>query len=184
MKATAIPLAVVVAGAVRMLDGQTAVYAYLATPSAAGISPLFSSRAASLTARSSTDSATADHAHLGLGPVSARAVSSATSSRSRLIRANAAATDAAHKSDASWDDADAPPLRRHKPRKIALMVEPTPFTHVSGYANRFNEMLRYMSKAGDNVRVLTVDGKTDPDKLPTRKHGYKIEHTQGFTVRR
>ena len=25
-------------------------------------------------------------------------------------------------------------------RKVALLVEPTPFTHVSGYANRFQEM--------------------------------------------
>ena len=169
-KATSISLAIIVLGGVCILDRPTVVAAYVATPSAARISPLFSSRAVTGIAKSG---------HV----VSGRTVASSLSSPSRLMNANAAAMDVQHKSEA-WDDADAPPLRRHKPRKVALMVEPTPFTHVSGYANRFNEMLRYMSKAGDNVRVLTVDGKTDQDKLPSERHGYKIEHTQGFTVRR
>ena len=61
-----------------------------------------------------------------------------------------------------------------------MLVEPTPFTHVSGYANRFKEMLRYLSKAGDNVDILTVDAKTPKDELPTESFGYPIEHTQGF----
>jgi sulfoquinovosyltransferase len=61
------------------------------------------------------------------------------------------------------------------------MVEPTPFTHVSGYSNRFNEMLRYLSKAKDHVDILTVDSKTPEADLPKEKYGYKIEHTQGFT---
>mmetsp|Transcript_6036 Transcript_6036/g.13143 ORF Transcript_6036/g.13143 Transcript_6036/m.13143 type:complete len:538 (-) Transcript_6036:183-1796(-) len=164
----AVTLAVIVLlVAVCILDRPTGVAAYVATPSAARISPLFSSRAVIGIAKSG---------HV----VSVRTVGSSLSSPSRLMNANAAAMDVQQKSEA-WDDADAPPLRRHKPRKVALMVEPTPFTHVSGYANRFNEMLRYMSKAGDNVRVLTVDGKTDQDKLPSERHGYKIEHTQGFT---
>lgn len=42
-----------------------------------------------------------------------------------------------------------PPLRRTKPRKIALFIEPTPFTYVCGYSNRFKELLRFLSKAGD-----------------------------------
>ncbi|EJK62906.1 hypothetical protein THAOC_16464 [Thalassiosira oceanica] len=75
---------------------------------------------------------------------------------------------------------EVPPLKRNPPRKIALLVEPTPFTHVSGYANRFKEMLRYLSKAGDNVDILTVDAKTPKDELPEESFGYKIEHTQGF----
>lgn len=165
----AIRLAAIVLGAFLSLDRPTVVSAYVATQSAARISPLFSSRAA-------TGSASSGHV------LSGRTAASSIVPPSRLMNANAAAMDIQFKSEA-WDDADAPPLRRHKPRKVALMVEPTPFTHVSGYANRFNEMLRYMSKAGDNVRVLTVDGKTDQDKLPTEKYGYKIEHTQGFTVR-
>lgn len=76
---------------------------------------------------------------------------------------------------------DAPALDRAPPRNICLMVEPTPFTHVSGYSNRFNEMLRYLKKAGDHVDILTVDAQTKPEDLPKEKFGYKIEHTQGFT---
>lgn len=76
---------------------------------------------------------------------------------------------------------DAPPLNRNPPKKILLMVEPTPFTHVSGYANRFKEMLKFLSKAGDEVEVLTVDSKTPKKDLPTESFGYKIEHTLGFT---
>lgn len=76
---------------------------------------------------------------------------------------------------------DAPPLRRNPPRKICLMVEPTPFTHVSGYANRFKEMLKFMRKAGDEVDILTVDSKTPARKLPKKMFGYRIQHTLGFT---
>jgi len=61
------------------------------------------------------------------------------------------------------------------------MVEPTPFTHVSGYSNRFNEMLRYMSKAKDDIEILTVDAHTPEKELPKEKFGYNISHTQGFT---
>lgn len=82
---------------------------------------------------------------------------------------------------AAVDDSTAPPLRRNPPRDVALLVEPTPFTHVSGYANRFNEMLRYLSKAGDRVEILTVDSKTPKEDLPTEAFGYPIQHTQGFT---
>jgi len=62
-----------------------------------------------------------------------------------------------------------------------LMVEPTPFTHVSGYANRFKEMLKFLSKAGDDVDILTVDSMTPSSELPNEAYGYPIRHTQGFT---
>ena len=81
----------------------------------------------------------------------------------------------------SFKSSDAPPLKRNPPRKICLMVEPTPFTHVSGYANRFKEMLKFLSKAGDDVEVLTVDSKTPAKELPKESFGYKIHHTLGFT---
>ena len=32
------------------------------------------------------------------------------------------------------------------PMRVQLIVEPTPFTHVSGYANRFKEYLKYQKK--------------------------------------
>jgi len=81
----------------------------------------------------------------------------------------------------SFQSNDAPPLNRNPPRKVLLMVEPTPFTHVSGYSNRFNEMLKFLSKAGDDVEVLTVDSKTPANQLPKEAFGYKIHHTLGFT---
>lgn len=80
----------------------------------------------------------------------------------------------------SASDYEVPPLKRNPPRNVALLIEPTPFTHVSGYANRFKEMLRYMSKAGDDVEILTVDTKTPKEDLPAESFGYPIEHTQGF----
>jgi hypothetical protein len=76
---------------------------------------------------------------------------------------------------------DVPPLKRNPPRRICLMVEPTPFTHVSGYANRFKEMLKFMQKAGDEVEIVTVDSKTPAKDLPSEAFGYRISHTQGFT---
>eukprot|EP00980_Cylindrotheca_fusiformis_P017388 scaffold5395_cov126-Cylindrotheca_fusiformis.AAC.8 len=77
--------------------------------------------------------------------------------------------------------ADVPPLKRNPPRRVCLMVEPTPFTHVSGYANRFKEMLKFMQKAGDEVEIVTVDSKTPAEDLPSESFGYRISHTQGFT---
>lgn len=35
-----------------------------------------------------------------------------------------------------------PKLKATPPVKVALLVEPTPFTHISGYSNRFREMLK------------------------------------------
>ena len=51
-------------------------------------------------------------------------------------------------------------------RKVALLVEPTPFTHVSGYANRFKEQLKYLKEFGDEVAVATPDDKPPlPDSV-------------------
>ena len=36
-----------------------------------------------------------------------------------------------------------------KPLKLLCVVEPSPFTYVSGYANRFQEMLKCFNKTGD-----------------------------------
>lgn len=61
--------------------------------------------------------------------------------------------------------------------KIALLFEPTPFNYVCGYSNRYNEMLRYIKKAGDDVSILTTDDKPDP---PKEAFGYPISTTLGF----
>ena len=49
----------------------------------------------------------------------------------------------------SISDDDIPPLKSGKPLRILLLVEPTPFNYVSGYANRFKEMLKYLKLAGN-----------------------------------
>ena len=42
--------------------------------------------------------------------------------------------------------------------KILLIVEPTPFTYISGYTNRFKEMLNYFSTIPeDEVEIITPD---------------------------
>lgn len=84
------------------------------------------------------------------------------------------------KGGAVWDTSS-PPLKRNPPRKVFLMVEPTPFTHVSGYANRFKEMLKFLNKAGDEVDILTTDTHTPAKDLPKKFLDYNIRHTQGFT---
>lgn len=84
-------------------------------------------------------------------------------------------------SSSGGNQMEVPPLKRNPKRKICLMVEPTPFTHVSGYANRFKEMLKFLKKAGDDVDILTVDSKTPAHDLPKEYQGYSVSHTQGFT---
>lgn len=61
--------------------------------------------------------------------------------------------------------------------RIGLLVEPTPFTHVSGYSNRFKEMLTYLDKAGDSVEIVTVD---DLEQPPVRFGSFPINTIKGF----
>lgn len=110
-----------------------------------------------------------------LAPTERSPLFSGTSADATTTSTALTATASAYASD------EVPPLKRNPPRKIALLIEPTPFTHVSGYSNRFKEMLRYLSKAGDQVEILTTDVITPKEDLPTEIFNYPIEHTQGFT---
>ena len=71
------------------------------------------------------------------------------------------------------------PLTATPPMKVMLLVEPTPFNYVSGYANRFKEMLRWLKEAGDDVRIITPDDSKDP---PTEFLGYPIMNLKGFRL--
>eukprot|EP00471_Norrisiella_sphaerica_P004762 CAMPEP_0184477994 /NCGR_PEP_ID=MMETSP0113_2-20130426/115_1 /TAXON_ID=91329 /ORGANISM="Norrisiella sphaerica, Strain BC52" /LENGTH=419 /DNA_ID=CAMNT_0026855617 /DNA_START=410 /DNA_END=1669 /DNA_ORIENTATION=- len=71
-----------------------------------------------------------------------------------------------------------PSLTQTDPMKVGLFVEPSPFTHVCGYSNRFKEMLKYLDKAGDEVSVLTTDRARNP---PSKFIKYPITTTSGFT---
>ena len=70
-----------------------------------------------------------------------------------------------------------PQLTSEPPLKILLLVEPTPFNYVSGYANRFKEMLKFLHEAGDEVRILTADKDPQP---PLDFMGYPITTNRGF----
>lgn len=96
--------------------------------------------------------------------------------RSRLFGADPSSEAIEVASEGAWGP-DPPPLRSTPPRRVALLVEPTPFTHVSGYSNRFKELLRSLAAAGDAVEVVTTDDK--PDK-PVVSHGFPITYTGGF----
>jgi len=62
-------------------------------------------------------------------------------------------------------------------RRVAIVVEPTPFTHVSGYSNRFKTLLKYLREAGDDVLVITPDNSRD---APTEFEGAQIRNIGGF----
>lgn len=70
------------------------------------------------------------------------------------------------------------PLKQTPPLKIALLVEPTPFNYISGYANRFKEMLKFLRQAGDDVEILTADKSDQP---PDNFLGFPIFNNYGFS---
>ena len=63
------------------------------------------------------------------------------------------------------------------PTRVQLIVEPTPFTHVSGYANRFKEYLKYQKKAGCDVSIITPD---DTPEAPSSFLDFPITTVRGF----
>jgi sulfoquinovosyltransferase len=66
----------------------------------------------------------------------------------------------------------------NQPLKVLLMVEPSPFTYVSGYANRFREMLYHLNKTGDKVEIITTDeGQDAPDTFLS----YRVHNLKGFS---
>lgn len=64
------------------------------------------------------------------------------------------------------------------PYKVLLLVEPTPFGYVSGYKNRFEEMLRFLRKANDKVCILTAD--REPEKAARDFLGFPIFVNRGW----
>ena len=75
--------------------------------------------------------------------------------------------------------AEPPPLRQTPPRKVSVLIEPTPFTHVSGYSNRFKEMLRFLKAGGDDAEVITPD---DSPERPSNFLGMPITYVPGFRL--
>jgi sulfoquinovosyltransferase len=68
-------------------------------------------------------------------------------------------------------------LYKTLPRKVAMIIEPTPFTHISGYSNRFRETLKYLKQAGDDVIIIVPDNSAD---APKEIYGFPIFTIRGF----
>ena len=65
--------------------------------------------------------------------------------------------------------------------RILLIVEPTPFTYISGYANRFQELMKTLRKTtNDIVHVITPDRKERMS--PTTFANYSITTLEGFEL--
>ncbi|KAK1862736.1 hypothetical protein I4F81_005303 [Pyropia yezoensis] len=62
-------------------------------------------------------------------------------------------------------------------RRVAIVVEPTPFTHVSGYANRYKGLVEHLRSRGDEVLVITPDSSAD---APTSYAGATVASIRGF----
>jgi hypothetical protein len=83
-----------------------------------------------------------------------------------------------------------------QPLKILLVVEPTPFNYISGYANRFQETLRALRKyTNDVVSIFTPDknsdsyatGSTGSEEIPNQPItnqflGFPIQTVRGFEL--
>lgn len=60
-------------------------------------------------------------------------------------------------------------LPKGPPRKVAIFVEPSPFSHVSGMKIRFTNLIKGLRDIGDDVCVFTPC--VDP---PKTFHGAKV----------
>ena len=73
----------------------------------------------------------------------------------------------------------APPLSQEKPLRILLLIEPTPFNYISGYVNRFKEMINYCKLGGDTIEIVVPDNAKD---APTVYDGFNITSVPGFNL--
>lgn len=85
----------------------------------------------------------------------------------------------------SAEGAEAPPRR---PRRVCIMVEPSPFTYVCGYMNRYRNTIRFLTEAGVEVLVVTpgpgvtvpgVDFSAACDQ-PQDFHGARVVQAMSF----
>jgi len=75
--------------------------------------------------------------------------------------------------------------------RVLLLVEPSPFTYVCGYSNRFQELFRYLQRrrianstntslGRIKAEVVTVEVVEDPNKTPRTAFGFPIFYSRGF----
>jgi hypothetical protein len=68
------------------------------------------------------------------------------------------------------------------PLKVCLMVEPSPFTYVSGYANRFQELLRHLKASKEEVEIVTTEVNVKAKDRPLEAFGFPIHYTRGIRL--
>ncbi|WIA33616.1 hypothetical protein OEZ86_006739 [Tetradesmus obliquus] len=63
------------------------------------------------------------------------------------------------------------------PSKVAIFVEPSPFSHISGMKNRFESLIKNLKDQGDDVMVFT------PDPTPPKEFcGAQVVNVLGFKL--
>jgi sulfoquinovosyltransferase len=65
----------------------------------------------------------------------------------------------------------------HKPRRVVLFVEPSPFSYISGYKNRYQYFIRYLRELGDEVLVVTTH-----HGVPAEFYGAKVIGSWSFPL--
>jgi len=101
-------------------------------------------------------------ARLGGSYFSGTAISSATLAgrSSAAPRVRVTLDDFDEKEPAGPIDNDTVPKRR-----ICVFVEPSPFTYICGYKNRFENLIRYLREGGDEVLVITTHSDNEPKEF-------------------
>ncbi|XP_075486183.1 sulfoquinovosyl transferase SQD2-like [Primulina tabacum] len=103
------------------------------------------------------------------------------SRRERLFLAASSCSSMDNAEYGEWDDGkEDPPLSVEsemisKPRRIALFVEPSPFSYISGYKNRFQNFIKYLREMGDEVMVVTTH-----EGVPQEFYGAKLIGSRSF----
>jgi sulfoquinovosyltransferase len=75
-------------------------------------------------------------------------------------------------------------VEKNVPKKVVVLVEPSPFTYVCGYQNRFRNLIRYLKEAGTEVLVITpgrlITESSAARLEPLEYYGAKVVETLGF----
>lgn len=66
------------------------------------------------------------------------------------------------------------------PLRVCILVEPSPLTYVSGYANRFQALLSHLCERDDTVEIVTTEVvAVDP---PSVWSGFPVHYTPGVRL--
>lgn len=110
-------------------------------------------------------------------PFSTRSIRHSPTAILRPTAGSAAAAAGVARASYAVADGSHLDLKHTPPRRIALIVEPSPFTHTSGYSNRFKNLLLQLRDAGDEVMVIVPDNSAD---APKEFAGARIVNVPGF----